>query len=84
MGETPWSGAHPVVYDMTAAERELGYRPVTGYVESLPETVEWLAGELAGRNWREAFPKMARNYGEALFDYAAEDAWLEAYDRGGR
>ncbi|MFD8727036.1 NAD-dependent epimerase/dehydratase family protein [Streptomyces sp. NPDC059611] len=84
VGDTPWSGAHPVVYDMTAAERELGYRPVTGYVESLPETVEWLAGELAGRDWREAFPKMARNYGEALFGYAAEDAWLEAYDRGGR
>lgn len=84
VGDTPWSGAHPVVYDMAAAERELGYRPVTGYVESLPETVEWLAGELAGRDWREAFPKMARNYGEVLFDYAAEDAWLEAYDRGRR
>nr|WP_202461294.1 NAD-dependent epimerase/dehydratase family protein [Streptomyces sp. SID8374] len=84
VGDTPWSGAHPVVYDMTAAERELGYRPVTGYVESLPETVEWLAGELAGRDWREAFPKMARNYGEALFGYAAEDAWLEAYDRDRR
>ncbi len=82
VGDTPWSGAHPVVYDMAAAERELGYRPVTGYVESLPGTVEWLAGELAGRDWREAFPKMARNYGEALFDYAAEDAWLAAYDRG--
>ncbi|MET9926115.1 MULTISPECIES: NAD-dependent epimerase/dehydratase family protein [unclassified Streptomyces] len=84
VGDTPWSGAHPVVYDMAAAERELGYRPVTGYVESLPETVEWLAAELAGRDWREAFRKMARNYGETLFDYAAEDAWLEAYDRGRR
>ncbi|TQO28816.1 hypothetical protein FHX79_11604 [Streptomyces cavourensis] len=82
VGDTPWSGAHPVVYDMAAAERELGYRPVTGYAESLPGTVEWLAGELAGRDWREAFPKTARNYGEALFDYAAEDAWLAAYDRG--
>ncbi|MGA6174938.1 NAD-dependent epimerase/dehydratase family protein [Streptomyces sp. NPDC012600] len=84
VGDTPWSGAHPVVYDMTAAERELGYRPVTGYVESLPGTVEWLAGELAGRDWREAFPKMARNYGEALFDYAAEDAWRARYNRSPR
>ncbi|MFH9610145.1 NAD-dependent epimerase/dehydratase family protein [Streptomyces sp. NPDC017448] len=84
VGETPWSGAHPVVYDMRAAEEQLGYRPVTGYAQSLPETVEWIAGELAGRDWREAFPKMHRNYGEALFDYAAEDAWLEAYDRGRR
>ncbi|MFC8624478.1 NAD-dependent epimerase/dehydratase family protein [Streptomyces anulatus] len=81
VGVTPWSGAHPVVYDMTAAEEQLGYRPVTGYVESLPETVEWLAGELAERDWREAFPKMLANYGAWLFDYAEEDAWLEAYDR---
>ncbi|MFD4022452.1 NAD-dependent epimerase/dehydratase family protein [Streptomyces sp. NPDC058576] len=84
VGETPWSGAHPVVYDMTAAEEELGYRPVTGYAESLPATVAWLAGELAGRDWREAFPKMLKGYGEGLFDYAAEDAWLAAYDRGRR
>ncbi|WP_329238439.1 NAD(P)H-binding protein [Streptomyces sp. NBC_00111] len=83
VGDTPWSGAHPVVYDMAAAERELGYRPVTGYEESLPETVEWLAARLHGRDWREAFPKMLRNYGETLFDYAAEDAWLEWYDRSG-
>ncbi|MFI8007379.1 NAD-dependent epimerase/dehydratase family protein [Streptomyces sp. NPDC086010] len=79
IGETPWSGAHPVVYDMTAAGRELGYRPVTDYVRSLPETVEWLAARLRGREWALAFPKMARSYGEALFDYAAEDAWLERH-----
>ncbi|MFF4248672.1 NAD-dependent epimerase/dehydratase family protein [Streptomyces sp. NPDC001822] len=79
IGETPWSGAHPVVYDMAAAERELGYRPVTDYVRSLPETVEWLAARLRGREWQQVFPKMARTYGEALFDYAAEDAWLERY-----
>ncbi|WP_203187572.1 NAD-dependent epimerase/dehydratase family protein [Streptomyces pratensis] len=81
IGDTPWSGAHPVVYDMSAAERELGYRPVTGYAESLPQTVEWLAGQLHGRDWRQAFPKMVRNYGEGLFDYAAEDVWLERRDR---
>ncbi|MFG3281123.1 NAD-dependent epimerase/dehydratase family protein [Streptomyces sp. NPDC048111] len=77
IGSTPWSLPHPVVYDMRAAERELGYRPVTGYVQSLPATVEWLADRLAGREWSEAFPKMARAYADAgLFDYAAEDAWL--------
>ncbi|RPK67893.1 NAD dependent epimerase/dehydratase family protein [Streptomyces sp. ADI96-02] len=84
VGDTPWSVPHPVVYDMAAAERELGYRPLTGYAASLPETVDWLAGQLAGRDWREAFPKMLRGYGENLFDYAAEDAWLERYDRGRR
>lgn len=81
VGETPWSCPHPVVYDMTAAERELGYRPVTGYAESLPETVEWIAAQLEGRDWAEAYPAMLRSYGNKLFDYAAEDAWLEAYDR---
>ncbi|MFD4630915.1 NAD-dependent epimerase/dehydratase family protein [Streptomyces sp. NPDC058284] len=78
VGVTPWSTAHPVVYDMSAAERELGYRAVTTYEDSLEETVHWLARRLEGRDWREAFPKMAANYGPSvdLFDYAAEDAWL--------
>ncbi|MCX5414197.1 NAD(P)-dependent oxidoreductase [Streptomyces sp. NBC_00059] len=76
VGDTPWSGAHPVVYDMSLAERELGYRAVTDYTESLPGTVEWLTAQLAGRDWRQAFPKMVATYGEDLFDYAAEDAWL--------
>ncbi|WP_406379643.1 NAD-dependent epimerase/dehydratase family protein [Streptomyces sp. NBC_01618] len=81
VGETPWSCPHPVVYDMAAAERELGYRPVTGYAQSLPETVEWIAAQLAGRDWTEAYPAVLRSYGAKLFDYAAEDAWLAAYDR---
>ncbi|MFK0102243.1 NAD-dependent epimerase/dehydratase family protein [Streptomyces sp. NPDC091040] len=83
VGSTPWSAPHPIVYDMSAAERELGYRPVTGYAESLPETVEWIAGQLAGRDWREAYPAMLRSYGTGLFDYAAEDAWLAEHDRQG-
>ncbi|MFD8744701.1 NAD-dependent epimerase/dehydratase family protein [Streptomyces sp. NPDC059616] len=83
VGGTPWSSPHPIVYDMTAAERELGYRPVTGYVQSLPETVEWIAARLAGQDWTAAFPAMLRSYGKKLFDYAAEDAWLAAYDRRG-
>ncbi|QIP88835.1 NAD-dependent epimerase/dehydratase family protein [Streptomyces sp. Tu 2975] len=83
VGETPWSGAHPVVYDMSAAEDELGYRAVTGYAQSLPATVEWLAARLHGTEWTEAFPKMAANYGkDALFDYAAEDAWLAEHRPG--
>lgn len=79
LGQSPWSTARPVVMDMSAAERELGYRAVTGYTESLPETVEWTARQLAGgRDWREAFPLMAKAYAPPsdLFDYATEDAWL--------
>ncbi|WP_055617090.1 NAD-dependent epimerase/dehydratase family protein [Streptomyces phaeochromogenes] len=77
VGDTPWSVPHPVVCDMAAAERELGYRAVVRYAETLPDTVAWIEGQLAGRDWREAYPKMFQNYGD-LFDYAAEDAWLRA------
>ncbi|KIF73324.1 reductase [Streptomyces sp. 150FB] len=83
VGGTPWDAGHPVVYDMTAAERELGYRPVTGYADSLPETVAWLCAKLDGRTWEDAFPAMFRTYSPHgdLFDYAAEDAWLEKRER---
>ncbi|MGW3204875.1 NAD-dependent epimerase/dehydratase family protein [Streptomyces sp. NPDC001135] len=77
VGGTPWSVPRPVVFDMSVAERELGYRPVVSYADSLPETVEWLTGVLSGRDWRECFPLLARAYPD-LFDYAAEDAWLAA------
>ncbi len=77
VGSSPWSVELPVVCDMSAAERELGYRPVVSYPESLPETVEWLVRRLSGQDWREAFPTLARAYPD-LFDYAAEDAWFAA------
>ncbi|MEV6011090.1 NAD-dependent epimerase/dehydratase family protein [Streptomyces sp. NPDC051976] len=82
VGDTPWNTPYPMVLDMTAAERELGYTAVTGYEESLPETVEWLTSALAGgQDWRELFPLPARlsaEYGD-WFDYAAEDRWLAAH-----
>ncbi|TPQ18491.1 NAD-dependent epimerase/dehydratase family protein [Streptomyces sporangiiformans] len=86
VGDTPWSVPHPVICDMSAARRELGYEEVTRYAETLPETVAWIERQLAGgagpgggagRDWREAYPKMSEAYGD-LFDYAAEDAWLAA------
>lgn len=84
VGATPWSVRLPVVLDMAAAERELGYRPVTTYQESLPETVGWLLAALKGADWRELFPLTARLAdADDPFDYAAEDAWLAARHRGG-
>ncbi|MEV6051928.1 NAD(P)-dependent oxidoreductase [Streptomyces sp. NPDC052107] len=77
VGRTPWSVPLPVVFDMSAAERELGYRPVVSYAESLPETVEWLTDALAGRDWRECFPLLAQVYPD-LFDYTAEDTRFAA------
>lgn len=77
VGRTPWSVPHPVVGDMTTAERDLGYRPLMSYAESLPETVKWLEHRLADRDWREAFPLLAKAYPD-LFDYTAEDTWRNA------
>lgn len=76
LGGTPWSVARPIVLDTTLAERELGYVPVTGYAESLPETVEWLVRTAKGRTWQEAFPLLGRILGPLAFDYEAEDRWL--------
>jgi hypothetical protein len=80
VGGSPWGTAHPVVLDMSAAERELGYRAVTTYEQSLPRTVAWLADSLAGRDWREVFPVPARlsDGNGDWFGYAAEDRWLAA------
>lgn len=75
VGATPWGVDRPIVFDMGAAERELGYRPVVSYAESLPGTVEYLSRQLAGRDWLDAFPNLAK-YQADWFDYAAEDAWL--------
>ncbi|MET7617196.1 NAD-dependent epimerase/dehydratase family protein [Streptomyces sp. NPDC005408] len=84
VGETPWGLEHPIVYDMSAAGHELGYRAVTTYEESLPATVEWLAEQLSGKDWTDAFPKMAAQYAPHgdLFGYAEEDAWLREHGWG--
>jgi nucleoside-diphosphate-sugar epimerase len=79
VGETPWSvpDTHPFVADMSAAEREVGYRPVTGYPDGVRAACEWLVDATRGKDWREVLPTHARYYGE-LFDYDAEDAALRA------
>jgi nucleoside-diphosphate-sugar epimerase len=70
----PWGlpPDHPCVFDMSAAERELGYRAVATYPEAVGATCEWLIAELAsGRTWD-------GTYLEATLDYAAEDAAIAA------
>jgi nucleoside-diphosphate-sugar epimerase len=70
----PWGvpASSALIVSMEAAERELGYRPVTTYPEAVKETCAWLAGELErGRTWE-------GSYIEATLDYAAEDAVLES------
>ena len=70
--ENPWATPVPFVVSMEAAERELGYRPVTTYPEAVKETCAWLVGELeSGRTWD-------GTYLEGMVDYAVEDAVLES------
>jgi nucleoside-diphosphate-sugar epimerase len=68
----PWGvpASSPLVVSMEAAERELGYRPVTTYPQAVPETCAWLVSELeSGRTWE-------ASYIADTLDYAAEDAAL--------
>ena len=70
----PWGvpASSPLIVSMEAAERELGYRPVTTYPEAVGETCAWLVRELEdGRTWE-------GSYIEGSLDYAAEDEVLAA------
>jgi nucleoside-diphosphate-sugar epimerase len=73
--DTPWSTPRPFVLDMTAAERDLGYRPVARYRDAVVATVEWLVEATRNRDWREVLPDAALTM-EGSFDYEIEDAVL--------
>lgn len=64
----PWDVPISLVLDMSAAERELGYRPVTTYPDAVRETCAWLVPE-AYRDW-------SSTYLQRYLDYSAEDALL--------
>jgi nucleoside-diphosphate-sugar epimerase len=81
VGETPWSAPHDVVLDMTEAELELRYRPVTTYEKAVPETVEWLSRATKERPWQELMPRAAE-YMADDFDYAAEDELVRSLTGG--
>jgi nucleoside-diphosphate-sugar epimerase len=81
VGDTVWSAPRPVVLDMTEAEFEVGYRPVTTYERALPETVTWLVEATRGRDWRELMPRAAELMAES-FDYEAEDRFLAGLTAG--
>jgi len=70
VGGNPWAIPRPIVMDMTRAGA-LGYRPVARYQEAVGDacrSIETLAAAGA------VFP----DYILKLFDYAAEDAFLQA------
>lgn len=75
MGVSPWAIPRPfVLSDATA--RAIGYRPVADYAGTVLAACHWLM-EQSAQDWRAKFPTLA-SYPWDLFDYAAEDAWLEA------
>ncbi|MEN3340980.1 MAG: hypothetical protein V7644_384 [Actinomycetota bacterium] len=65
----PWAVPFPLVVDMSRAEQELGYRPVTTYAEAVVETCAWLVAEAPRRDW-------SGTYIEKYLRYAFEDAFL--------
>jgi nucleoside-diphosphate-sugar epimerase len=69
----PWGlpPEHPCIFDMSAAERELGYRAVTRYPEAVGAACEWILAELErGRTWEGTY----LDNGREGRDYEAEDA----------
>jgi nucleoside-diphosphate-sugar epimerase len=81
VGDTPWSGLKPLVADMSLAEIEFGYRPLTTYPEAVRATCEWLVSATSGQDWREVLTGSA-TYMADSFDYEAEDAFVRGLMTG--
>ena len=79
--ESPWTGPRPFVLDMTEAEFEVGYRPVTRYERAVRAACEWLVEHARGRPWQEVAPSLAQHKATS-FDYEAEDELLAALRAG--
>jgi nucleoside-diphosphate-sugar epimerase len=71
VGNTPWSAAKPFIVDMSAAERDLGYRAATTWDDAIDAQVEWLIEATRDREWQEVLPRGAQYL---QFDYDGEDA----------
>src|SRR5205823_14225810 len=69
-GQTPWSAPKPLLVDMQAAARELGYEPPVTWHSAVVEQVHWLVDATRNRDWKEVLPRGAQYL---RFDYGAED-----------
>jgi nucleoside-diphosphate-sugar epimerase len=77
LGDHPWNTLPPFILD-TSAARRLGFIPAGSYAETVKTEVDWLVeaaqcGDPAG-----TLPSPDDPYFHPLFDYAREDAWLDA------
>jgi nucleoside-diphosphate-sugar epimerase len=78
LGRTPWDRQHPIVLDMTAAER-LGYQPAGDYATTVTAELDWLVSVAQpGPTGMELPAEFDDGFFEGSFDYAAEDRFLGA------
>ena len=75
IGRTPWSVPRPFLVDAAKARAAIG-RPSSSYWPTVRDAIHWLV-DYKPDDWRAAFPQLAA-YPWDLFDYAAEDALLDA------
>ena len=54
---------------------------MSSYANAVRGTIDWLVEVTRDRDWREVLPTAAEHY-EKLFDYAAEDAYLDTLKGG--
>ena len=73
-GQTPFSVDHTVRLSMAKA-RATGWDGGPAYRACLPDYIAWMTAH--AHDWQTAFP-VFQHYGADPFDYAAEDAALEA------
>ena len=80
----PWSVAEPFVFDLTRARTEFGYVPPVSHEQAIERTCEWLVNLTHGRDWSEVLrpPPEVWETESALFDYAAEDSYIESWLTG--
>lgn len=69
LGAHPWTAAHPVVLD-TSAALAFGYRPVGNYAETIGAELDWLANNPLAR------PQESDPFFAGLLDYVSEDRYL--------
>jgi nucleoside-diphosphate-sugar epimerase len=74
-GANPWSVAHPVVLD-TSAARELGWQPAGTFAETVTDALDWLRDAADGGADADRVPGPDDPFFSRFLDYAAEDAFL--------
>jgi nucleoside-diphosphate-sugar epimerase len=79
LGRHPWDAPHPIVLDTSAAV-DLGYTPVGDYAATVADELEWLVSVAEGGDQA----ALDDPYFESMFDYEAEDRYLERRAVGDR